>query len=281
MKDDTQNISLWQRMRHEYRISIINEKTLAEHGHLKLTVWGAIVLLTVIFLVSWLLFSLVILFTPIRNYLPGYSENIRQQLIEESTLVDSLGTSLELQRQYLNTLTQVIAGEAPTDSIQSLDSMQIIMKEKLLEAKSEATAEFIAQYEETEKDNLQLFETVQAANTSHPTNFISPIHGTITTPYEPLEGNHGITITSFGNKNASAVMEGTIIHITYDINTLYTITVQHSQFVSIYTNLEQPLKDLGEHVKAGEALAIVHNQTLGFQLWKNGETINPEEFIIF
>ena len=95
-------------MRHEYRISIINEKTLAEHGHLKLTVWGAIVLLTVIFLVSWLLFSLVILFTPIRNYLPGYSENIRQQLIEESTLVDSLGTSLELQRQYLNTLTQVI-----------------------------------------------------------------------------------------------------------------------------------------------------------------------------
>ena len=279
--NETKKKTLWQRLREKYRISVLSEDTLTERWHLHLSWWGAIVLLAVLFITAFALFYLAILYTPIKSYLPGYSENIRQQLIEESTLVDSLGTSLELQRQYLNTLTQVIAGEAPTDSIQSLDSMQIIMKEKLLEAKSEATAEFIAQYEETEKDNLQLFETVQAANTSHPTNFISPIHGTITTPYEPLEGNNSITITSFGNKNASAVMEGTIIHITYDINTLYTITVQHSQFVSIYTNLEQPLKDIGEHVKAGEAIAIVHNLTLGFQLWKNGETINPEEFIIF
>ena len=281
MKDDTKKTSLWQRMRHEYRISIINEKTLAEHGHVRLSGWGAIVLLAIVFIVSCILFSLAILFTPIRNYLPGYSENIRQQLMEESVLVDSLGTSLELQRQYLNVITQVIAGEVPTDTIQSLDSMQLIMKEKLLVAKSEATAEFIAQYEEAEKDNLQLFETVQSLNTSHPTNFFAPIHGIVTQPFSAQDQQYGIIVTSYGNKNASAVLKGTIIHIQYDINSNYTIVVQHTQFTSIYSGLQKPLKKVGDHVAAGEVIGLIQDQTLGFELWKNGAAINPEEFIVF
>ena len=148
------------RLRNKYRISIINEETWAEHGHLHLSGWGAIALLGVIFLLSLALFSLVILYTPIRHYLPGYSENIRYQLMEESARVDSLGTNLELQRQYLNIISQVVAGKASQDTIQSLDSMQIIMREELLLAKSQATADFIAQYEAEEKDNLQLFEPV-------------------------------------------------------------------------------------------------------------------------
>lgn len=124
--------------------------------------------IALLFLLSLVLFSLVILYTPIRNYLPGYSENIRQQLVEESARVDSLGTSLELQRQYLNVIKQVMAGEVQSDTVQSLDSMQIIMREQLLEAKSEATAEFIAQYEAKEKDYLQLFDI---ANTTPTVSF--------------------------------------------------------------------------------------------------------------
>lgn len=278
MKDD-KTVSLWQRMRNEYRISIINDKTLAEHSHIRLSVWGGIVLLALVFIVSWLLFSLIILLTPIRHYLPGYSEDIRQQLMEKSVIVDSLGTSLELQRNYLNTLTQVIAGEAPSDSIQSLDSMQIIMKEKLLEAKSEATAEFIAQYEEAEKDNLQLFETVLATNTSHPTNFFPPTHGSVTTPYAPQDGHYGITIASYGNQNASAVLDGHIISIQYDVHSQYTMVVQHSQYISIYQGLQRPFKKIGQAVKAGEVIALIQDETLGYQLWKNGECINPLDFI--
>ena len=220
-----------------------------------------------------------ILYTPIRNYLPGYSENIRQQLIIESARVDSIGTSLELQRQYLEIIKQVVAGEAHTDTVQSLDSMQIIMKEKLLEAKSEATAEFIAQYEEAEKDNLQLFETVLATNTSHPTNFFPPTHGTVTTPYAPQDGQYGITIVSYGNKNASAVLDGHIISIQYDVHSHYTIVVQHSQFISIYQGLQRPLKKTGQAVKAGEVIALIQDETLEYQLWKNGECINPQDFI--
>jgi hypothetical protein len=274
-----QRNKFWMRLRNKYRISIINEETWAEHGHLHLSGWGAIALLGVIFLLSLALFSLVILYTPIRHYLPGYSENIRYQLMEESARVDSLGTNLELQRQYLNIISQVVAGKASQDTIQSLDSMQIIMREELLLAKSQATADFIAQYEAEEKDNLQLFEPVRSLNTSHPMNFFAPIHGSITQPF--TEQTKRIAITSYGNKNASSVLDGTIIHCQYTINSTYIIVIQHAQFVSIYYDIKQPLKKVGDHVFAGDVIGLLQNRTLGFELWKDGVAINPEQHIVF
>jgi hypothetical protein len=160
-------------------VSVLDELTLSERWHFRLNGWGAIVWIAMLFLLALALFSLLILYTPIRNYLPGYSENIRQQLMVESARLDSMGTSLELQRQYLHIIKQVVAGEVESDTVQSLDSMQIIMREQLLEAKKEATEEFIAQYEEKEKNNMQLF----AGNTNQNipiTVFFVPIHGAIT-----------------------------------------------------------------------------------------------------
>jgi murein DD-endopeptidase MepM/ murein hydrolase activator NlpD len=222
---------------------------------------------------------LVILYTPIRNFLPGYSENIRHQLMEESARVDSLGTSLELQRQYLNIITQVVAGEVSSDTVQSLDSMQLIMREELLEAKSQATADFMAQHEAKERDNLQLFEAVQSPHTSHLSEFFAPIHGAITQAYTP--SSNGIKISSYGNKNVSSTLDGTILHIQYDLNNSYTIIVQHLQFISKYTGLEQTVKQVGQTVKAGEVIGLLKDQQLGFELWKNGQSVNPEEFIVF
>ena len=151
MENESKKKSLRERLRVKYRVSVLDELTLSERWHFRLNGWGAIVWIALLFLLALALFSLLILYTPIRNYLPGYSENIRQQLIVESSRLDSMGTSLELQRQYLNIIKQVVAGEVESDTVQSLDSMQIIMREQLLEAKSEATAEFIAQYEAKRK----------------------------------------------------------------------------------------------------------------------------------
>ena len=279
MSEENKKISFWAQLRNKYRISIINEETWAERGHLHLSGWGAIAMLGIVFALALVLFSLVILYTPIRNYLPGYSENIRHQLMEESARVDSLGTSLELQRQYLNIISQVVAGEVSTDTIASMDSMQIIMREELLQAKSEATAEFIAQYEAKEKDNLQLFEAVQAPHTTHLSDFFPPLHGKVTEAFS--DTSHGIVITSYGNKNASATLDGTIILCQYNINSTYTIIIQHTQFVSIYKGIKQPLKAIGDHVIAGEAIGLLDSLTLGFELWKNGHAVNPEEYVMF
>ena len=275
---EEKKIGLWQRLRNRHRISILDEATLVERWHLHLSGWGAIVVVAILFLLALALFSLVILYTPIRNYLPGYSENIRQQLVEESARLDSLGTSLELQRQYLNIIKQVVAGEVHSDTVQTLDSMQIIMREQLLEAKSEATAEFIAQYEAKEKDYLQLFDI---SNTAPVLSFVRPASGVIVQPYAPKENSYGVAIRTLEKEHIATVLSGTVVYVNYEISNTYTIIVQHGNYMSVYRDVDKPLKQIGDAVQAGESIAIAGKQLVRFELWRDGISINPEEVIAF
>ena len=278
MTEEKKKVSLWKRMRERYRISVLDEDTLTDHLHIRLSGWGAIVLTAMLFVLTLVLFSLVILYTPVKNYLPGYSEDIRQQLIAETARVDSIGTSLELQRQYLNIIKQVVAGEVHTDTVQSLDSMYIITREQLLEAKNEATAEFIAQYEAKEKDNLQLF---YVTNTTPVLSFFLPAHGVILQRFSERENRYGVLIQTPENENVTSVLAGTVVHVNYEIGKTYTMMVQHSNYLSVYRNMHRVLKRVGDAVRVGESIAIVGEQPLWFELWQDGKPINPEEVIAF
>ncbi len=277
-EDKKKKNSLWRKLRKQYRISVLDNNTLAEHMHIHLNGWGAIVVAAVLFLLTMGLFSLMILYTPIKNYLPGYSEDIRHQLIEESTRLDSLGTSLELHRQYLDIIKQIMVGEVQTDTIQHVDSMFIITKEQLLEAKSEATQEFIAQYEAKEKDNLQLF---YVANTTPVLSFFRPAHGVILQSFSEKEQRYGVLIQTPENENVTAVLAGTVMYVNYEIGNTYSMMVQHQNYLSIYRNITKVLKHVGDAVEAGETIAIMGNQALMFELWQAGTAINPEEVIAF
>lgn len=278
MTDDKKKISFWKRLRNKYRISVINEETLAERWYLHLSAWGAIVVTALLFLLTLVLFSLVILYTPVKNYLPGYSEEIRQQLIEESVKVDSIGESLELQRQYLNIIKQVVAGEVHSDTIQSLDSMQIIMREQLLEAKNQATEDFIAQYEDKEKDYLQLFDI---ANTTPVLSFFRPAHGVIVEQFDEKQKQYSITLQTPARENVTAILAGTIVYLNYELTDTYTLILQHDNYISIYKGISKMIKQVGDHVQAGESIAMLENSPLQFELWQNGKPINPEEVIAF
>ena len=273
-------ITIWQRLREKYRIIVLNEDTLTEQWHLHLSWWGVIVMVTTIFLIALVIYSLAILYTPIKNYLPGYSENVRQQLIDESTRIDSITTSLEAHRQYLDIIKQVVAGEMQSDTVHSLDSMQIIMREQLLEAKSEATAEFIAQYEAKEKNNMQLFENIH--NISNPVNvFFVPVHGAIAEHFSVQEKHYGMIINTLDNENIASVLDGVVIYVNQEVNDVYTLMVKHSDYLSIYRGVKKSLKQVGDYVRAGECIGIAEENQMGFELWKNDEAINPENVIAF
>lgn len=266
-------------MRDKHRISILDENTWTEQWSAHLSGWGAIVLLAVMFLLTLGLFSLVILYTPIRNYLPGYSENIRKQLVLESARVDSIQTSLDMQRQYLDVMKQVVAGEVQSDTVQRLDSMQLIMREQLLEAKNEATAEFIAQYESKERDNLQLFDV---QNTTPMLTFFRPAHGVVVEHFSVEEQRFGVALQTPKHENITAVLAGTVVFVNYEIGNTYTVMVQHTTYLSMYRQVGKVLKPVGSNVQAGESIAIAADEKpLWFELWQNGKAVNPEEVIAF
>lgn len=271
--------SFWRRLLYKYRLSIMNEDTFTETWHTRLSRMSVFVILIALFLFTLGLYSLLIFYTPIRNVLPGYSESIRQRLISESERVDSLGTMLEVQTQYLSVIRDVMAGEVKSDTVQSLDSMQIVMRERLLEAKSEATADFMAQYEEKERDYLQLFDDVPVTSSI---TFFRPAHGVVLTPYSPENKQIGVEIQTPKNENATAILAGSIVMIDYAINNTYTIVVQHQSYLSVYRNLSSVLKRVGDVVQSGESIALCSGTIpLHFELWLNGKHMNPEDVIVF
>lgn len=278
MTEEKKKKSFWRKLHERYRISVLDEDTLTEHLHVRLSGWAAIVVTALLFVFTMGVFSLMILYTPIKNYLPGYSEDIRQQLIIETARIDSMSASMDLQRQYLDVIKQVMAGEVHSDTVQSLDSMYIITREQLLEAKSEATADFVAQYEAEEKDNLQLF---YVANTTPVISFFRPAHGVILQSFAEKKKHYGVVIQTPENENVTSVLSGTIIYINYEIDNTYSVMVQHSNYLSVYRHVMKVLKKVGDAVQAGESIAIVGEQPLWFELWQDGKAINPEEVIAF
>lgn len=271
--------SFWRRLLYKYRLSILNEDTFTETWHTRMSRMSVLVLLTLSFFIMLGIYSALIFYTPIRNILPGYSESIRQRLVEETVLVDSLSTTLELQTQYISVIRDIMAGEVKSDTVTSLDSLQMVQREKLLEAKSEATQEFIAQYEAKEKDNLQLFDVQQVAPV---VVFFRPAHGVVVEHYLPENKQFGVAIQTPANENATAVLPGTVLLVEYQINNTYMILIQHRDYISVYRNLAKALKKPGDVVKEGETIGLASDKGLmKFELWRRGETINPEKVIVF
>lgn len=271
--------SFWQKMRRQYRLAILDDRTLREIFHMRLSGLGTFSTLMVLFLLLIILLSALIVLTPIRNILPGYSESIRQQLISENARVDSLQNSLTLQRQYLDVIKQLTAGDIQSDSIIRLDSLQMVENVKLPDMQNEETDAFLLQYEQQERDRLLLFG--------------GPAQRTMQQMYAPARGvvmrsarfdlkQYGIAIRVARNENVLAVLRGTIVLLQPNLNNTYTIVIQHDRYVSVYRNVGTALKTQGVAVEEGESIGLMAGDNeLEFELWESGKPVDPEKVIVF
>ena len=141
--------SFWQRLRFKYRLTLVNEDTLQVRWQTHMSWLRAILLGGLLFLVALALCSALILFTPIRTFLPGgVTEDERQFLLDESMRLDSLQQQVDRQTRYLESMRVALSGVAQHDSMPPLDSMRVLEHEQLIEQTSPATEQFIRQYEE-------------------------------------------------------------------------------------------------------------------------------------
>lgn len=271
--------SWFTRIRRKRRLTLIDDNTLREFWHIHVSGLGVFTVLFLMFMLTIGILSLLIVYTPFRNILPGYSASLRQEIIEESMRIDSLQHTLDLQTQYISVVRNVVAGEMQSDTVISLDSLQIVMHEQLLEAKNEATEAFLAEYEERERDNLLLFD---APTTTPVFSLYTPAHGVIISTYAPHEGRHGVTIQTPNKENVCATLDGTIVYVNADDNETNTVMALHQNYLSVYRSVGRVLCRVGDAVQTGQTIAIVQDGTpFTFELWKQGQEINPEEIIAF
>jgi len=230
--------------------------------------------------------SVIIILTPIRNYLPGYLDvEIREEILLNALRADSLEQKIAIQSLYLENLTAILSGKVSIDSLEVKNSTSYINANYDI-PRSEKEAAFIKQFEDDERYNLTSLNPNPVQTEIF---FYKPLNGIITSTFNSLKSHFGIDLTSAPKANVMATLEGTVVYTGFDPNFGNVITIQHkNDFVSIYKHNEIILKEIGDRVVAGEAIAIIGNTGklstglhLHFELWHKGFPVNPEDYIAF
>ena len=278
--------AFWKNFKFKYKLTITNENTLEEIVGIHVSKLNGVSVLLSAVTVIFLIASLIIAFTPLRNYLPGYmNSEVREQIVLNALRADSLQWVLERQRMYIMNIQDIISGNVKVDSVQSIDSLTAIRSEELME-RTQAEDEFRKQYEETERYNLT---TIDNASVVTGLVFFRPTRGMVTSEFDANTKHFGIDIAASSNESVLATLDGTVILATYTADTGYLIQVQHGQnLVSVYKNCGSLLKKVGDVVKAGEAIALVGKAAektggphLHFELWNRGRALDPSKYIVF
>lgn len=100
-----------KRLRNRYRLVVMNDDTYEEVVTFKLSRLSVYVVLSSVFVILVTLTVALIVFTPLKQYVPGYgSQNSRKELQLLKYRTDSLEQSIKYKDQYLNNLKKVLSG---------------------------------------------------------------------------------------------------------------------------------------------------------------------------
>lgn len=288
MQKKKRKISFWSNIHFKYKISVINENTLEEVAWLRISKLNGLSLFLLTMIILFFIASLIVAFTPLRNYLPGYMDtNARTQIVGNALAVDSLENALVRQQLYMENIKDILRGEVKADTIHSIDSITQLRADSLM-ARTEREEEFRRRYEEKEKFNIT--NTNVTLSELGNVMFVSPMSGTVVRPFSLQTDHKGTDLAVKPKSNILATLGGTVIFCGYTAEHGYTVVMQHSMnTTSVYAGCGTILKNEGDIVEAGEAIALTAGTNSGekdsvimhFELWHNGKAVNPENFILF
>jgi hypothetical protein len=138
------------------RLVVLNEDSFEEIFSLRLTLMNVFVVATVGAIVIITITTFIIAFTPLREYIPGYSSSkLRREATELALKSDSLATALKKNEAYLQSVVKVLNGDLEyqkvnKDSIMASEVIEVDPKsvqasEKELELREKVAAEERAQ----------------------------------------------------------------------------------------------------------------------------------------
>lgn len=277
---------LKQKLTDKYRLVILNENTFQERFSLKLSRLNVFVLGGLFSIILIVLTTLLIAFTGIREYIPGYSStSLKKKATRLTYETDSLKNRLAIIEKYTKAIKPVLTGDIEPDKIDSIAvQMQTITFD---DYKLQATKQDSLFRQKIEGKDL--FPLYEGTSSKIKNVFFSPLTGTISQQFDINEKHYAIDIVAPTSTPVKAIADGTVILAEWTAETGYVITVQHSnEFISVYKHNGTLLKQQGDIVKSGEAIASVGSTGelttgphLHFELWNNGFPVNPTNYIDF
>lgn len=268
---------------------IRNEENFAEK-HTYSFNYARLILLIVTFLIVSVALSIFLVRGILEQWLdPRYSQReIKKQLIEMRLEMDSLTNQLVNREIYIENLRMILSGGFDQDQIDSLTSPElrtdVVLDEQLMPIDSQFRANF-----EREDYNEVAFESKTFSNEFRSIYLFAPLDGVVSDHYNPKDDHYGVDLVGKENEPVKSVADGIIIFASWTLDGGHVIGVQHrAGLVSVYKHNSELLKNVGNFVSGGDIIAIIGNSGeltsgphLHFELWNNGNPVNPEEYIAF
>lgn len=274
-----------KKLLHKYRLVILNEDTFEEKLSFRLTRLNVFVLVTLsaIFLIAGT--TVLIAFTPLREYVPGYSSvKLRNKAVVLSDKTDSLQKALRLNNQYLNSIKKVLTGDVKSVEF-NRDSLLEVQRIDPASVNFENSVEDSLLREEVAvEDKYNLFQT---AKTETDFAIFPPVVGPVSEGYNIKEKHYGVDIVAPQGTPVKAVADGRVILAEWTAQTGNVVILEHNHgLISVYKHNASLMKEQGDLVKTGEVIASVGSTGefstgphLHFELWSDGQPLNPADFI--
>ena len=271
-----------------FRLAIVDDKTHKQLLIMHFTRTGlAITAITAIVVLTAAIYS-IIAFTPVRTFIPGYPDaRSKRAAIQNAIKIDSLESVIFRWELYSENLKRVIAGEEPIkiDSLINAGKKSGSSTYDMAELKRQDS---LLREHVKEEEQFGLSTRTRRNLPIEGLHFFTPLKGVISQGYDAAVHPY-IDITAPEGSVVKAVLDGTVIFAGWSDETGNTIQIQHEgNIISIYKHNEKLLKKAGEKVTAGSPIALVGNTGsvstgahLHFELWYEGEAVDPARFIKF
>lgn len=286
-KDRKKRKEIKRKLLNKYRLVILNEDTFEEKISFKLSRLNVFVLGWISTFVLIALTTVLIAFTPLREYIPGYSSTkLKKQATELTYKTDSLVNVLNYTNKYLSNIRMVLSGDVANNKMNRDSLFEQVKIDPNTVDLSPIKEDLNLRAQVALEDKYNLF-----GNTKTESSLVlfSPVSGTISQDYDKDKKHFAVDVVAPKDSPIKSVAQGTVIFADWTTETGYVIIVEHKDnLLSVYKHNSALHKEQGEIVKAGEVIATIGNTGeittgphLHFELWSNGTSVNPTNYIDF
>ncbi len=287
--------TIWlKNLQEKRRVVVLDEDSFEEKRNFTTSKFSLLVFFLFSVIVFSILFFLLISYSSIKTFVPGYpSESAQKELIDKNIKLDQKLNDLIIktnkEEQYITNIQKILNGDTPIDR----DSSKKVFKSQNINTNNEISFSEKTIREKVDKREKYDIDVIPGGALTKDVLpellLFPPLVGEITNKMNISAGHFGVDIIAPKNEAVVAILKGTIVYQNWSPNDGHVVHIQHkNNLLSIYKHSSEVLKKIGDYVDAGEPISIVGNSGehstgphLHFELWHNGYPMDPEKFINF
>jgi len=191
-----------------------------------------------------------------------------------------------LNNQYYESIRKVLTGDLEPMILNRDSLVRSQQMDTSLFDLSSSRADSLLREEVAQEDKYNVLET---AGTQMEFALFPPVKGTISEKYNLKSRHYAVDVVVAKNAPIKAAADGRVIFSEWSAATGYVMIIEHNYgLLSVYKHNSSLTKEQGDFVRSGEVIALAGSSGelstgphLHYELWKDGNPVNPSDYIDF